>query len=101
MATATKAKAQIGLEDQWLEDQELNDLLEERQAKMDEISATLAAIRHLGDQTRARAETLAFEGKRRVGRFVLSRVHVPAKEVESFTTKAKTKIQFGLAKVEE
>jgi len=65
---AVKQRTQIGLEDQWIEDPELLDLLERRQ----DAKAGIAAFRGLDKEAKGRILALELDGPRRCGRFLVS-----------------------------
>ncbi len=65
---AVSQRAQIHMEDEWIENPELLDLLEKRE----ESKEGAATFRQLDKDAKGQIRGLNLEGERRIGRFVIS-----------------------------
>jgi hypothetical protein len=83
-----KAKAQVHMEDQFIEDPELEQLLEDREA------AKAKAAEYYALDTKAKSAIIALgpDGKRRCGRFIVSTKATAGRTVDSFETKAGVRV---------
>lgn len=83
MPTATKPRAQIGMEDQFLEDPELEALLEERETLKEERKVAVEAVKEKTGAIHERlgAYDLPVGQERRCGGFIIARRHVTGRSV--------------------
>lgn len=96
-------RAQIGLEDNWVEDPEFETLLEERQVAKDALSVAAKEYRALDEKAKAKVSTLNLQDdeERRCGRFVLSSPIRGGGDEVSFTPEVKARPTIKLAKAKE
>lgn len=89
---ATKVKAQISMDDRILKDEELENLLEERQ----ELKQSVSDYRKADKKAKAKIATIQTEMPYRVGRFIIGKTVVPEKDV-AFTTGESIRINIKTA----
>lgn len=96
---ATQPRAQIGIEDKWLNDAEFERLLEEREKLKDRKSAAAKAFEVADEKAKARVETLEMKPDEeiRCGRFILSKPIRGGTEV-AFTPTSKPRPTIRLMK---
>lgn len=94
-----RRKAQISMDEKWLEDPDLLDVLERREESRGHLEEYRKIYSQVDQEAKgAMAELPQLgEGPVRIGRFVLSRKEVGAKSV-SFNSKAKVEFGIKLAK---
>lgn len=88
----TQAQAQIGMEDNIIDDPELEKVLEARQ----EAKEAVGGYRKLDKEAKAKIASIEAETPFRVGRFLISRSTVQAKSVE-FETPESVRLNIKLA----
>lgn len=89
-------RAQIGMDDQWLEDPDLEALLEDREA----AKAAAAHFRKLDKEAKGRILALEITDPRRCGRFIISCSPTQPRSV-SFDTEAGVRVSIKTADQEE
>lgn len=97
-----RVRPQISMDDKFIEDPELEALLEERQEKKESASEANSAYREVDDKAQAQvlALDLPEEPPTRCGRFLLSKKTTDAQEV-SFERAERTRASIRLVKVKE
>ena len=95
-----RVKPQISMDDKFIEDPELEKLLEERQGAKGAASVANKEYRGLDEQAQARVMALDLTETVRCGRFLLSKKTISPKEV-SFETAESTRARIQLAEAEE
>jgi hypothetical protein len=91
-----KEKAQIDMEDQFIEDPVLEDLLEKRE----DAKEGAAEYRKLDKDAKAHIKTAGITGKRRCGRFIINVTEGEARHVE-FDTDGSQRIGISNAEAEK
>jgi hypothetical protein len=93
-----RAVDQLAFDEQLIEDTRLEAALEERQRRKDSLSAVRLAYDEACDAANFEIEKLELPvgAAARVGRFRITRTHVPGRSV-SFESKATTRVKIALA----
>jgi hypothetical protein len=91
-----KARPQIGMDDQWIEDPELLDLLERRDA----LKTAATAFAKTTKAAKGKILALAFTGPRRCGRFIITCSLSKPRSV-SFDTEEGVRVSIKTTKEEE
>ncbi len=89
---AVKSKAQISMDDRRVDDSELEQLLEDRQAAKEKVSAYHDADKKAKAKITTLKETMPY----RCGRFIISERTMPPRSVE-FETKGSNSVSIKLA----
>lgn len=88
-----KAKAQIQMEDHFIENPALEEVLEEREA----LIPNLKKYRRLDSQAKSAIIALNLEGERRCGRFIISAKAMEGRTVDSFERKGGVRVNIKAA----
>jgi hypothetical protein len=98
MAQQVKNRAQVSMEDKFLENPELEQQLEDRESARLEMVRAQKAFRKLDEVAKGYILEIAPTAEVRCGRFILSVRDRPARTVDSFETKAATLATIKVAK---